>query len=190
VYTPLLLDPNAVYQPQLLSFAANPDRVYRVEARFPKAIYFSYQSYTPRGLPLTSLADRHICPSWGCNPYRNESCRSEAEAGGYQLHVTRTGDAGWPNEVRGLSEDITSSTWTPYTRVVDFLDNLSILMLRFYVTKPPPSLWGGVDPPVITYSDDWGKSWTTLEPCDDAMRYLFNRWVGGWVSEWVRRSKR
>jgi len=33
IYTPLLLDPNAVYQPQLLSFAANADRVYRIEAR-------------------------------------------------------------------------------------------------------------------------------------------------------------
>ena len=33
IYTPLLLDPNAVYQPQLLSFAAHPDRVYRIEAK-------------------------------------------------------------------------------------------------------------------------------------------------------------
>jgi hypothetical protein len=33
IYTPLLLDPNAVYQPQLLSFAANADRVYRIEGR-------------------------------------------------------------------------------------------------------------------------------------------------------------
>jgi hypothetical protein len=30
IYTPLLLDPNAVYQPQLLSFAAHPHRVYKV----------------------------------------------------------------------------------------------------------------------------------------------------------------
>ena len=30
IYTPLLLDPNAVYQPQVLSFAAHPDRVYKV----------------------------------------------------------------------------------------------------------------------------------------------------------------
>lgn len=49
--------------------------------RFPVTpIYFSYQSYTPRGLPLTSLADRHICPTWGCNPYRDSSCDSAASA--------------------------------------------------------------------------------------------------------------
>lgn len=57
------------------------------------------------------------------------------------------------------------------------MDNLSILMLRFYTTKPPPSPWGGVDPPVITYSDDWGKSWKELQPCDEMSRHLFNRCV-------------
>jgi len=52
-------------------------------------------------------------------------------------------------------------------------------MLRFYTTEPPPSPWGGVDPPTITYSDDWGESWQTLEPCGDARRFLFNRCVAG-----------
>jgi len=92
IYTPLLLDPNAVYQPQLLSFAAHPDRVYKISAAFPKVIYFSYQSYTLRGLPLTSLSDLHIWPSSGKNPYREEA--REDEVGSYDIHVTREGKGG------------------------------------------------------------------------------------------------
>ncbi|KAM3568890.1 hypothetical protein VYU27_008995, partial [Nannochloropsis oceanica] len=144
-----------------------------VSAAFPKVIYFSYQSYTLRGLPLTSLSDRHIWPSSGKNPYREEA--REDEMGTYDIHVTREGNKGWANEVRGLREDRTNGTRTPYTRVVDFLENLSILMLRFYTPEQPPSVWGGVAPPVITYSDDDGKNWTELKPCTDATRYLFNK---------------
>lgn len=58
-------------------------------------------------------------------------------------------------------------------------------MLRFYVTKPPPSQWGGVDPPTITYTDDDGATWTALRPCNDVSRTLFNRAMkqAGWKIE-------
>jgi len=100
IYTPLLLDPNAVYQPQLLSFAAHPDRVYKISAAFPKVIYFSYQSYTLRGLPLTSLSDLHIWPSSGKNPYREEA--REDEVGSYDIHVTREGKGGGGRREGGI----------------------------------------------------------------------------------------
>ncbi|EKU21009.1 hypothetical protein NGA_0119400, partial [Nannochloropsis gaditana CCMP526] len=32
---------------------------------------------------------------------------------------------------------------------MDFVDNLSVVMLRLYTTEQPPSVWGGVDRPVI-----------------------------------------
>ena len=45
---------------------------------------------------------------------RDKHQRQEGSAGGcgnvggYEIHVTREGNRGWPNEVRGLSEDVTN----------------------------------------------------------------------------------
>jgi hypothetical protein len=36
----------------------------------------------------------------------------------------------------------------------DFVDNLSVVMLRLYTTEQPPSVWGGVDRPVISYTGE------------------------------------
>ncbi|TFJ88419.1 hypothetical protein NSK_000768 [Nannochloropsis salina CCMP1776] len=48
-------------------------------------------------------------------------------------------------------------------------------MLRLYTTEQPPSVWGGVDRPVISYTDDLGQTWKELQPCSDITRYQFNR---------------
>jgi hypothetical protein len=45
VYTPLLLDPHAVYSPLLVSFCSNKRRIYRIRSPYLKTIkYFSYQA--------------------------------------------------------------------------------------------------------------------------------------------------
>lgn len=90
VYTPLLLDPNAVYQPLLLSFVASPQRIYRISSRFQQMDYFSYQSYTIYGEALESLIDYHIEPSSGKNPFNDLTATPET-SGTYDLHVTRWG---------------------------------------------------------------------------------------------------
>jgi hypothetical protein len=102
VYTPLLLDPNAVYQPLLLSFVASPQRIYRISSRFQQMDYFSYQSYTIYGEALESLIDYHIEPSSGKNPFNDLTATPET-SGTYDLHVTRWASLAPCTFKRGLS---------------------------------------------------------------------------------------
>ena len=133
----------------------------------------SYQSYTLEGAPLTSIFDREIEPAWGLNPYRTPNATCDT-AGGYEIYVTRDGKGGWPNELKGLPQVGEKGVSTTMRGTTSVLGDLSIVILRFYNTQPPPLIWGGVQPPEISYSDDFGKTWRALEQCEDYERQRFN----------------
>lgn len=176
VYTPLLLDPNACYQPLLLSFVRSPDRIYRISSAFQQNDYFSYQSYTLRGEALSSLIDYHIVPSSGKNPFSDLSATPQT-SGSYDIHVTRYGQQSLPNEMPGcrqvFSNETTGDGSKPNPRSIRH--NISVLMLRLYSARPPTKTWGGVAPPRVSYSDDHGATWTQLGYCDEDNRLLFNQ---------------
>lgn len=146
----------------------------RTFCRFPAAVYMSYQSYTLNGAPLTSIFDRNVLPAWGLNPYRNPDATCET-AGGYEIYVTRDGKQGWPNELKGLPAPGEREGQTRMRGMApSAMSELAIVILRFYNTQPPPLVWGGVSPPELAYSDDFGKTWRTLEQCSDGERQRFN----------------
>ena len=117
-------------------------------------------------------------PSYGKNPYKDITATPET-AGGYTIYITKNGDKGYVNEIPGASIGKKKDTMDVEVAADGpargpFLESLAITMLRLYGTRES-TMWGGVPPPVIHFSNDNGKTWIKLPQCDDDTRLRFNR---------------
>lgn len=116
-----LLDKEAMYFVQVLGPLDN-DTVWRVTGDFVPAMYFSFQLYDTDNTQLaeTSWTDHQITPLVGKNPF--QELATPAQAGQFQLHFTRNGNHGLPNELAAP------------------VSNFGILVLRLYKTVPSEPL--------------------------------------------------
>ena len=168
IFTPLLMDPKAVYQPQLVAFDSDDfdgRRVYRITSCYQQGIYFSYTAYNFLGAFSSSTNDKKIDPHWGCNPYTDLSCTPET-SGGYELYITRFGNTGkYVNEL-GIAKAEQGED-----------DTLGIIMLRIYYALKYIDPWGLVEPPIVEVSDDYGATFTVISQCTEEESLRFNKFM-------------
>ena len=167
IYSPLLLDLNAVYQATVLSFVSHPARLYKVTGQYPQLAYYSYQSYNLLGQPLDSIVDFEMEPAAGKNPYADMTA-TPATSGTYDLYVTAQSSKNYTNELASSKNGTVPSRWT----FLPDQDPVVILILRLYTAAPPGSTWGGVEPPLVQYSDDHGKTWRCMLMCGTKERFV------------------
>jgi hypothetical protein len=184
VFTPLLMDPEAVYQAQLLEFAEDDQdgrRVYRFRSSYQQGVYFSYSAYAIRGKYSSGIQDTKISPLWGCNPYTDLGCTRET-SGGYEIYVTRYGDTGrysheigMINRAKEFAED--NTYLGQYQAIADLDKTLGTMLLRIYYAREMIDKWGGVQPPVIEVSNDYGATFSVVDQCSESDSLKFNNFL-------------
>lgn len=98
------------------------DTVWRITGEYFPVMYFSYQLYDTSNSQMaeTTWVDHKIKPLWGNNPFSGVS--TPQAAGQYQIHFTRNGNHGFPNELAAPVERI------------------GMVVLRLYKTVPSEPL--------------------------------------------------
>lgn len=135
-------DLNCVYQ-VLLFWGLSGKTALRIDGRFPRVRYFSFQSYdVASGQPLASIVDYEIEPRTGVNPFQEpprvgEEGRDADATGTYHVHLTDTGDHGLQNELAA-----TSAGANPRRRCRG-KECLTLVIMRLYTADPNQDAFHG-----------------------------------------------
>jgi len=164
-------EPHVIYHYSLHTMFEHDTTVYRIRGQFPKVRYFSVQTYTFLRQPIDGIADYHMTPSTGINPFLNR-VNSSDDNGHYEVYFTANGDHGYPNELRAYQPDRGLTTLRG-GKNTSF--NLFTMAIRFYASDPSndqsviwgrgPSLFGFVDPPTVEWRKHDNGAWQVIPQC-------------------------
>jgi len=191
VYSFAALDPRSNYKASMLDFRQD-GTVYRISSQFQRVRYFSYQTYNGVGESISGISDYEIQPHDGArNPFTTPDL-DPFDGGTYSIYITKTGDLGFPNELKGVTES-QGTNWPDLRRR---LDGVATIILRLY-HKDPSILddnwqerrhrellrgnfmtgetenhneWGFVHIPLFEKSRDFGQTWEVIPNCRDNRR--------------------
>lgn len=142
-------DANATYW--ILPYALNGSDTITLRGTYPKARYFSLNTYGTDFDTVDTLRDSQIRPDSGGNPYATPAAESAMGRGQWKATVVSGRADHSRNQIRGLPAAGTQST------------PVGFLIIRIYVPNDPRSPSGGVHLPSV--SMNLGGSSFTLPPC-------------------------
>lgn len=139
------------------------EEVYRIRARFPYVRYFSFTTYDMRLQSVATLHDTLIKPDTGKNPFLDPTTQ-EAEAGTYEVYITKDGRHGYPNEMAALRPNSTGV--------------FGLLSMRLQLVDPRPGLdrsgrnrdWGFVEMPVVEIRNPRSGNFEPIRRCTEEMQ--------------------
>lgn len=139
------------------------EEVYRIRARFPYARYFSFTTYDLRLQSVAMLHDTLIKPAKGKNPFLDPTAQ-EAEAGTFEVYITKDGRHGYPNEMAALRPNSTGV--------------YGLLSMRLQLADPRPGLdrsgrnrdWGFVEMPVVEIRNPRSGNFEPIRRCAEEMQ--------------------
>lgn len=155
------LHPEPTPAPTPLPF--EDEEVYRIRARFPYVRYFSFTTYDMRLQTVATLHDTQITPASGKNPFLDPTAQ-EAEAGTYEIYITKDGRHGYPNEMAALRPNATGI--------------YGLLSMRLQRVDPRPGLdrsgknreWGFVEMPVVEIRNPRSGAFEPVRRCTEQMQ--------------------
>lgn len=169
-------DTSATYW--ILPYALGAGDSITLKGTYPKARYFSLNTYGTDFSTIDTLRDNQIRPAAGGNPYTDPAAAAAMGHGKWTATVVNGAANHARNQIRGLPAPGKQST------------NIGFLIIRVYVPDAPNSPSGGVNLPNVTMK--LGGATIQLPPCAvpfnpanyqgpiaKAMKAAFNQVIAG-----------